>query len=145
MRAALRQDTPGPRRRLLVPEPPLSTSPSRALAIRLQLESPSIGDKGPSASSISEEVGKNVAAVLRTALSENKKPTFNASSLREHSLANAEAILNLYNNDFERHITGFLLTITDTGEQIEASLIAKGDSSSLISRRLGTLIIIQGQ
>jgi hypothetical protein len=44
------------------------------------------GVKAPSASSIGEEVGKNVAAVLETALSEIKKPTFDASSLREQIL-----------------------------------------------------------
>lgn len=38
-----------------------------------------------------------------------------------------------------------MLTITDTGEQTEASLVAKGDNPSLIFRRLGTLVIIQGQ
>lgn len=57
-----------------------------AAAVAESLKHIRIGGKGPSASSISEEVGKNVAAVLETDLSEITKPTFDASSLREHSL-----------------------------------------------------------
>lgn len=38
-----------------------------------------------------------------------------------------------------------MLTITGTGEQTEASLVAKGDNPDLIFRRLGTLVIIQSQ
>ena len=42
--------------------------------------------KTPSATSIGKAVGKNVAGVLDNALIEVKKPTFDASSLREQIL-----------------------------------------------------------
>lgn len=60
-------------------------------------------------------------------------------------IANADAILDLYNNEVKRYIPGFTLTITGTGEQTEAALIAKGDHTSVVFERLGrSLIIIQG-
>jgi hypothetical protein len=64
-----------------------------AAAVAESLKHIQTSDKGPSASSIGEEVGKNVAAVLETALSDIKKPTFDASSLREQILGRFAHVL----------------------------------------------------
>jgi hypothetical protein len=66
-----------------------------AAAVAESLKHLQTSDKGPSASSIGEEVGRNVAAVLETALSEMKKPNFNASSLREQILGRFTCVLML--------------------------------------------------
>lgn len=54
-----------------------------------------IDDKGPSASSIGEEVGKNVAAVLETALSGIQKSIFDASALCAQILGEFSCIVVL--------------------------------------------------
>lgn len=59
-------------------------------------------------------------------------------------IANGDAILDLYDNDIKRYIAGFIVTITDTGEQTEAALIARGDHSNFLFNHLGSLVIIQG-
>ena len=64
-----------------------------AAAVAESLKHIQTSDKGPSASSIGEEVGKNVAAVLETALSDIKKPTFDARSLREQILGRFAHVL----------------------------------------------------
>lgn len=64
-----------------------------AVTVAESLKHVQSSDKGPSGSNIGEEVGKNVAAVLETALSEIEKPTFDASSLREHILGRFAHVL----------------------------------------------------
>ena len=41
-------------------------------------------------------------------------------------------------------ITGIVLTVTGTGEQIEAALVVKGDNPLHLCEKLGSLVIIQG-
>jgi hypothetical protein len=61
------------------------------------------------------------------------------------SPANAEAILNLYSGPGKSSITGLVLTITGTGDQTEAALVAKGFLPDNTMRELGgSLVIIQG-
>lgn len=55
-------------------------------AVTVSLKHYEIDNKAPSASSIGEEVGKNIATVLEDALSKIMKPTFDATSLRDQIL-----------------------------------------------------------
>lgn len=57
-----------------------------AAAVTESLKHYEADNKAPSASSIGEEVGKHVAAVLDDALSKITKPAFDATSLREQIL-----------------------------------------------------------
>lgn len=58
--------------------------------------------------------------------------------------ANADAILNLYIGSARIYIEGFILTVTGTGEQTEAALVAKGHPDTLKSHLRGSIVIIQG-
>jgi hypothetical protein len=62
-----------------------------AAAVTESLKHYQIDTKAPSASSIDEEVGKNVAAVIDNALSKIMKPTFDATSMREQILGEQTA------------------------------------------------------
>ena len=136
-----------------------------AAAIADSLEQHQAKSEAPTASSIGEEVGNRVATVLENALHKIKKPAFDASSLREQILgeisclvvsedrkctdtltwlANADAILNLYDGAAKRHITGMMLTVTGTGEQTEAALVVKSDNPNFVFRNFGSLVVIQG-
>jgi hypothetical protein len=60
------------------------------------------------------------------------------------ALANADAILNLYDGASKRYITSIMLTVAGTGEKTEAALVAKADHPNTLFRHLGSLVIIQG-
>jgi hypothetical protein len=61
-------------------------------AVTKSLKHCQIDARGPSASSIGTEVGKNIGFIIDGALSKIAKPTFKASSLREQTLGRIRAL-----------------------------------------------------
>jgi hypothetical protein len=60
-------------------------------------------------------------------------------------IANADAILDLYNNNaIKRYITGFRVTITGFGEKTQAELVLKSDHCNLLFRHLSSLVVVPG-
>jgi hypothetical protein len=142
-----------------------------AAAIADSLKYYQVNDKTPSAASIGKEVAKEVAnevgqsvtAALDDALATLESPSFHVSSLREQILgrklriahkgpiidlsfylANADATVDLYQGPCKHFLCGITLTVTGTGDEVQAAVIAKDHTGYIFRKLRNSLYIVRG-